>query len=457
MRTIDIMYPLLFTTATGALVTILWFVAGKLLERMGFLHITYRLLKLLMFFWIVPIAYVILSKLNSHGYRWYGDLFCPTGFQIRVGRLFVIIWGIGVLVALGFYIVERIRLKKRMMLARPCDDEETRELYIQVCRELNLKPQKVRLCLSEYEKTPIVAGVWHPIVVLPARHYERAELLVIFRHELTHIKQHDLLVKRLAYIMAVVHAVNPVAWWYVRLVNLWSEYACDYTVCRRMGTMKGYYETLLSMMQEKVSVSGMASGLIERKSEMRKRVEHVKKSYKARTRSKVIVALVAFCLFMGSAGTVCMAAVAAADVAAEVSRQTEVLIEKERIVRTEYVTPASADEGVEIIYASDEADAASLLSDGSADISWELTPGVKMIGGAFYAKQGQRVTVSVDIAPAGKTVQVGLVKPNGDSWYVIGQKSIDEVFRITESGNYRFFIRNTSNDVVNATGSYYLN
>ena len=80
-----------------------------------------------------------------------------------------------------------------------------------------------------------------------------------------------------------------------------------------------------------------------------------------------------------------------------------------------------------------------------------------MIGGAFYAKQGQRVTVSVDIAPAGKTVQVGLVKPNGDSWYVIGQKSIDEVFRITESGNYRFFIRNTSNDVVNATGSYYLN
>ena len=141
MRTIDIMYPLLFTTATGALVTILWFVAGRILERMGFLHITYRLLKLLMFFWIVPIAYVILSKLNSHGYRWYGDLFCPTGFQIRVGRLFVIIWGIGVLVALGFYIVERIRLKKRMMLARPCDDEETRELYIQVCRELNLKPQ----------------------------------------------------------------------------------------------------------------------------------------------------------------------------------------------------------------------------------------------------------------------------------------------------------------------------
>ena len=152
-----------------------------------------------------------------------------------------------------------------------------------------------------------------------------------------------------------------------------------------------------------------------------------------------------------------MAAVAAADVAAEVSRQTEVLIEKEHIVRTEYVTPASADEGGETIYASDEADAASLLSDGSADISWELTPGVKMIGGAFYAKQGQRVTVSVDIAPAGKTVQVGLVKPNGDSWYVIGQKSIDEVFRITESGNYRFFIRNTSNDVVNATGSYYLN
>ena len=39
MRTIDIMYPLLFTTATGALVTILWFVAGKLLERMGCLHI----------------------------------------------------------------------------------------------------------------------------------------------------------------------------------------------------------------------------------------------------------------------------------------------------------------------------------------------------------------------------------------------------------------------------------
>ena len=136
------------------------------------------------------------------------------------------------------------------------------------------------------------------------------------------------------------------------------------------------------------------------------------------------------------------------------SRQTEVLIEDKYIELTEYTSPASADEGVEIIYVSDEADMASLLSDGSADISWELTPGVKMVGGTFYVEKGHFVSVAVDIAPAGKSVQVGLVKPNGDSWYVTGEKAIRHMFEITQSGYYQFFIRNTSNDVVNATGRY---
>ena len=43
--TINLMYLILWTSLSGAIVSVVWFAIGRLLEKAGFLHITYMLLK----------------------------------------------------------------------------------------------------------------------------------------------------------------------------------------------------------------------------------------------------------------------------------------------------------------------------------------------------------------------------------------------------------------------------
>lgn len=55
--TINLMYLILWTSLSGAIVSVIWFAIGRLLEKAGFLHITYTLLKVAILFWFVPITY----------------------------------------------------------------------------------------------------------------------------------------------------------------------------------------------------------------------------------------------------------------------------------------------------------------------------------------------------------------------------------------------------------------
>ena len=57
---INILYAILLTSITGAIFTVLFVVAGRVLERMGFLHIRYELLKVVAFFYLCPVAYLVL-------------------------------------------------------------------------------------------------------------------------------------------------------------------------------------------------------------------------------------------------------------------------------------------------------------------------------------------------------------------------------------------------------------
>ena len=58
--TINLMYLILWTSLSGAIVSVIWFAIGRLLEKAGFLHITYTLLKVAILFWFVPITYGML-------------------------------------------------------------------------------------------------------------------------------------------------------------------------------------------------------------------------------------------------------------------------------------------------------------------------------------------------------------------------------------------------------------
>lgn len=448
----DIMYALCFTTVTGTVVTVVWFMMAGILERLGFLNITYHLLKFLLCFWIVPIAYGILCSLNSWGYRWYGCLFEPTPVILRLTQIFLGVWGVGLVLGAGFYMVERIRLKRLLAVLKPCRETWMQELFKDVCGELGISPAKVSLQQSEGEAIPMVVGVAHPKVILPVKEYGKEELRIIFLHELTHVRHRDLLFKHLVLIVASLQAFNPIVWWYVHLVDVWSEYACDESVCRRIGEVKGYYEVLMQMAVKNSRISGVAAGLLERKSKMRRRIEHVKKTFRAKKKSKVLAALVTGCIFLASTGTVCMASVALADGVNAVTRQTEVYIEDEGKELVEYVEPASVGDNVEIEYGEVDKDKKSAFY----DFLWTVSKDVKKIGPEIYLTEGQTISVSLDVSPLGKSVAVGLIQPDGTNRYVVGQNQIDHIFRIKKTGTYKFFVQNQETTTVTVEGSYYV-
>ena len=56
----DLFFVLLFTCITGSVFTVLWMMAGKILEKAGDMKFIYLLLRLVMLGYTVPFAYLFL-------------------------------------------------------------------------------------------------------------------------------------------------------------------------------------------------------------------------------------------------------------------------------------------------------------------------------------------------------------------------------------------------------------
>lgn len=75
MKAIDVVFCLLLTSLTGSIVFVIWCILGQQLEKVGFINILYRLMKLVMIFFLVPVLYVAMTWLDDTYARYRGDLF----------------------------------------------------------------------------------------------------------------------------------------------------------------------------------------------------------------------------------------------------------------------------------------------------------------------------------------------------------------------------------------------
>ena len=89
---------------------------------------------------------------------------------------------------------------------------------------------RVRLIASGAVDTPLLLGLLHPVIVLPAAPIPPAQLRDIFAHELTHVRRGDLLYKWFAAFAACIHWFNPLAYGIRREVGRTCELACDEAV-----------------------------------------------------------------------------------------------------------------------------------------------------------------------------------------------------------------------------------
>ena len=140
----------------------------------------------------------------------------------------------------GGYALARRRLLRG---AEPGSEEET-ALAAALAAELKVRRLPPLLRTGDIT-SPMVLGLVRPVLLLPEGALPEEELEVVLRHELTHLRRHDVAYQALLRLARTVHWFNPLVWWMGREAGRSLELCCDDAVvgdrdeafCRRYGSV----------------------------------------------------------------------------------------------------------------------------------------------------------------------------------------------------------------------------
>jgi beta-lactamase regulating signal transducer with metallopeptidase domain len=165
--------------------------------------------------------------------------------------LFAAMYPFGVFAVLLYYIINYfvfVRLHRRRNIAA---NKEELAMLSELC-EYNLffVPKLYRNPLAA---TPMLIGVFRPMLILPDREYTAKQLRAVMLHELTHLRRGDVLIKWLCVLVSAVHWFNPIVWLVRREIDRACELSCDEAVIRNLDAdgKQNYGDTLIYVADRK--------------------------------------------------------------------------------------------------------------------------------------------------------------------------------------------------------------
>ncbi|MEK0314641.1 M56 family metallopeptidase [Cohnella sp. 56] len=226
----------------------------------------YRLQKIAVLLYLLPIAVGIswiLSLMDAPSTTVYDSPSIPiTGLKsepflpvrtipAHAAFLLLSIWAVG---AIGFaarqlYGYRQFRMVLALTRTALPDRAEAEARLSFIKEELGLK-NEVALAGSAMLRSPILVGLRRPTIYLPLAIAANADLDMVLRHELIHLKRKDLWVKALALAAGALHWYNPLVHLLRKEIQIWSELSCDEEVVSGMShtERKRYGNTLLNVM-----------------------------------------------------------------------------------------------------------------------------------------------------------------------------------------------------------------
>ncbi|MDE6615533.1 MAG: M56 family metallopeptidase, partial [Lachnospiraceae bacterium] len=114
-------------------------------------------------------------------------------------------------------------------------------------RELYIK-HSVSAVIFSGASSPMVTGIFKPVLILPDEQYSQEQMYFILKHELVHLKRRDIYIKLLFVAANAIHWFNPFVWIMQKEAVVDMELSCDERVTQGAGfdIRKAYAETLLS-------------------------------------------------------------------------------------------------------------------------------------------------------------------------------------------------------------------
>lgn len=173
----------------------------------------------------------------------------PMGVVVKIAAA---VWLIGVAVILCYSVISYLKLKSSISTATFCKDN---------------------IFETDRIQTPFVLGVFQPRIFIPTG-LEQKELDYILKHEQTHIRRKDHIIKPVAFFVTVLHWFNPVVWICYFLMSKDMEMSCDEDVIRQSkeDIRESYARLLLSLSMKQ---SGILAPLAFGESNVKGRIKNI--------------------------------------------------------------------------------------------------------------------------------------------------------------------------------------
>lgn len=273
-------------------------------------HLLCVCMKIVTFFFLFPafiltcIAfYLALNRrvvpVNMDDIKWiirgeifFGDFLMVKFFLMKI----LFLWLCGVCILLFLRFIKASYLLKRLLLKCTLADKHATALKNKLLLHYNID-RTVVLLKSKEISVPFLTGIIHPKIVISDTHFSNKELEMILTHELTHLKNKDVLFKSLASIVQCFNWFNPIIYIYLNKVYEYCEYACDESVIKicNKEELEQYARLVISLVGDKrvyepsmTLVGGKVNLNI-----MKRRVYHIMKQGKKIQSRKVAVAVAA--------------------------------------------------------------------------------------------------------------------------------------------------------------------
>lgn len=110
-------------------------------------------------------------------------------------------------------------------------DDNIEFIFNEIKKEMNInKNIEVRYC--DYIKSPCLIGIFKSYILMPNVGYSDKEILWILRHELTHYKYKDNLIKLICFLIRIVYWFNPLVYLLISVIGNDCELSCDQKVVK---------------------------------------------------------------------------------------------------------------------------------------------------------------------------------------------------------------------------------
>lgn len=311
---------------SGSVVVLLYLFFYPLAKRYFPLVWRYRVLKIAVFFYLVPVSrwkYQVLDIGRTLFPKLWEEIYAEPDFH---GRYSIIIenglvrWSAGVYGIMFFLVIcvivsvllfsesvfqdQKIKIIYRNSFEEPVN-QTLHQIFLQVKKELHIKRQ-VKLKCSGYCQSPVTCGVLFPVIYFPdyrERKQDDSSLRYMVKHELLHIKRNDILMRYLGLLVVAVHWFNPLSYFLAYELSGIGEMYCDSGVLEGEGEegRKKYGELLLQTAMRKEPDKrcsffvGMAG--TRQKKIMKRRIIEMK----AKRTNQIVLSILAM-VFVGMAG-----------------------------------------------------------------------------------------------------------------------------------------------------------